>query len=114
MDEVAGLPKKLAKERKQNPNVVQPEQPALSELIMNIATTHLSEEVLYRTPQESYDKLLWDEEQAERKQNVVDTVVLGTTTNGNAKKSLVQEWQATRKEDEMNMEEEKRLEASEG
>jgi len=113
LDELAGLPKRFAKERKQNPNVVHPEQPPLSELIMNAATTHLSEEVLYRTPKESYDKLLWEEEQAERKQTVVDTVLFGANV-GNSKKSLVQEWQTSRKEDEMKEREDRRLDGSEG
>ncbi|KAL7543056.1 hypothetical protein ACHAXR_012348 [Thalassiosira sp. AJA248-18] len=108
LDEFAGLPKKLAKEMKQNPNAVQLPQPLLSELIMDAATTHLSEEVLYRTPKESYEKLLWEEEQAERRKTVVDTVVL----NGSTKKSLVQEWQTSRKEDEMNEEEERRIDVS--
>lgn len=122
LDEIAGLPKKFDRERKQNPNVEQPGQPPLSELIMNVATTHLSEEVLYRSPEESYDKLLWDEEQAERRRTVVDTVVFnGSTTKGsnnddggNANKSLVQEWQTSRKEDEMNEREERSLGVTEG
>lgn len=37
-------------------------QPPLSEMIMDIAVTALSEEVFYRSPKEKYDKLLWDEE----------------------------------------------------
>jgi len=106
LDDMAGLPKKFAKELKQNPNLVQAEQPPLSELIMDIATTHLSEEVLYRSPKESYDKVLWDEEQAERKRTVVDTVIFGNGVEGddkeNAQRSLVQEWQTSRKADELN------------
>jgi len=110
LDEIAGRPKKWDRERKHNPNAAPPEeQLPLSELIMNAATTHLSEEALYRTPAESYDKLLWEEEQAERKRTVVDTVIM----NGDRapKKSLVQEWQTSRKEDERN---EKRLGVNEG
>jgi len=110
LDEMAGWPKKFAKEMKQNPNFVQPAQPPLSELIMDIATTHLSEEALYRSPKESFDKLLWDEEQAERKRSVIDTVVFSSGTKGvsneNVNKSLVQEWQTSRKEDELNEREE--------
>ena len=105
LDEFAGIPKKLEKERKQNPNAIQDIQPPISELIMNAATTHLSEEVLYRTPQESWDKMIYDNEQAELKRNVVSTVILNgidTNNGGNTTKSLVQEWQTSRKEDEMN------------
>jgi len=116
LDDMAGLPKKRAMELKQNPNLVQDEQPPLSELIMNIATTHLREEVLYRSPKESFDKLLWDEEQAERKRNVVSTVVLGAgkkgDDEGNVQKSLVQEWQSSRKADELNERAERKLEAN--
>ena len=108
---MAGLPKKLAKQLKQDPNLAQPTQPLLSELIMDIATKHLSEEVLYRSPKESFDKLLWDEEQAELKRTVVDTVVFGQNSVSNAKKSLVQEWQTSRKEDELK---ERKLDLSEG
>ena len=67
---------------------------------MNAATTHLSEEALYRSPEESYEKMLWDEEQAERKKNVVGTVIMngGAQDGNNSTKTLVQEWQSSRKE----------------
>ena len=101
LDEYAGIPKKLERELKQHPDAVQETQTPISDLIMNAATTHLSEEVLYRSPEESWDKLLWDEEQAERKRSVVDTVILnGGGGSVNASNSLVQEWQISRKEDE--------------
>ena len=49
--------------------------------------------MLYRSPKESFPKLLCDEEQAERKQTVVDTVVFGGgaegNDDGNVKKSSV-------------------------
>ena len=109
LDDIAGLPKKMIKD----PELFA-QQPSLSELIMNAATTHLSEEVLYRTSKESYEKLLWEEEEAERKRTVVDTVVFGGSAKSNAntndgdndKKSVIQEWQQTRKEDELRNEEE--------
>ena len=112
LDEYAGIPKKLERERKQNPNAIQVDQPPISELIMNAATTHLSEEVLYRSPEESYEKMLWDEEQAEQKKNVVGTVIMngGAQGGSNSTKSLVQEWQLSRKkEDERKEREETRL-----
>jgi len=94
LDEIAGLPKKLMKE---DPKLME-SQPPLSELIMDAATKHLSEEVLYRTPKESYEKILWDEEQAEKRLLFVAT---GGETQVKEKQSFVQEWQQTRKEDEM-------------
>jgi tRNA-dihydrouridine synthase A len=74
-------------------------QPALSELILNAATTYLSEEVLYRSPKESYEKMLYDEEQAERKQNGMGLVILDVDGQHESV-SLVQEWQSSRKETE--------------
>ena len=114
LDEYAGIPKKLERERKQNPNAIQADQPPISELIMNAATTHLSEEVLYRSPEESYEKMLWDEEQAERKKNVVGTVIMNGGAQGdvNSTKTLVQEWQSSRKEEERKEREETRLDIS--
>ena len=114
LDEYAGIPKKLERERKQNPNAVQADQPPISELIMNAATTHLSEEVLYRSPEESFEKMIWEEEQAERRRNVVGTVIMngGAQSDSNSTKTLVQEWQSSRKEDERKEREEKRLDIS--
>ncbi|VEU39952.1 unnamed protein product [Pseudo-nitzschia multistriata] len=56
LDEIGGMPKKLLREGK---NLA--DQPPLSELILNAAHTHLSEEVLLRTPEESYERKLYDE-----------------------------------------------------
>jgi len=68
LDKIAGLPKKLFKERQLNPNIEQlPQQPPLSELILD-AASHLSEEVLYRTPEESYAKIIWEEENKKKKE----------------------------------------------
>jgi hypothetical protein len=88
------------------------EGPPLSELILQAATSHLSEEVLYRSPRESYDKSSYEEDRAERKRNVVTTVVLGgcgaedVENNGSndehrGGKTLIREWQASRKELEL-------------
>lgn len=98
LDEIAGLPKKLMKE---DPKLFE-SQPPLSELIMDAATKHLSEEALYRTPKESYEKILWDEEKAEKRLLFVPT---GGDSDVNEqaeeKQSFVQQWQQSRKEDEM-------------
>ena len=64
LDEVAGLPKKHLRELQQNPNARPQTQPKLSELILDAATKHLSEDALYRSPEESYEM---QELQAERK-----------------------------------------------
>lgn len=53
LDEIAGLPKA----RKGDLQGL----PPLSELIMNVAVKHLSEEALLRSPQESYERVLWEE-----------------------------------------------------
>ena len=87
LDEINRLPQK---------EVERQSQPALSELILNAATTHLSEEVLLRSPSESYEKMLFDEEQAERKRNLGTLLFVGDGQES----SLVQEWQLSRKEAE--------------
>jgi tRNA-dihydrouridine synthase A len=97
LDEIAGLPKKLMKE---DSNWMQ-SQPPLSELILEAATKHLSEEVLYRTPKESYEKILWDEEQAEKRMLFVAAGGSDGKPQAEEKKSFVQEWQQSRKEDEL-------------
>ena len=96
LDEIAGLPKKLSKN---DPNWME-SQPPLSELILDAATKHLSEEVLYRTPKESYEKILWDEEQAEKRRKLFVSTSNGGENKGEEKPSFVQEWQQTRKENE--------------
>jgi hypothetical protein len=48
LDEIAGLPKKLAAQGKTIEG-----QPPISELTLEVAYKHLSEEVLLRTPEES-------------------------------------------------------------
>ena len=61
LDEIAGLPKKLQSQGKSLAD-----QPPLSTLILEAARTHLSEETLLRSPQESYDRVLWE---ASKQQN---------------------------------------------
>ena len=52
LDEIAGMPKKLMQQGKSMEG-----QPAISELIMNAALDNISEEVLLRSPEESYERL---------------------------------------------------------
>ena len=90
LDEIAGIPKQLQSEGKSLEG-----QPRISELILNAAHTHLSEEVLLRTPEESYERELYEEAK------VSQTVVGGISSRPNA----IAEWQADRrrKQDEGSM-----------
>lgn len=83
LDEIAGLPKKLAAEGKSLDG-----QPPLSEMIMNCALQNLGEEVLLRTPAESYERLLWDEKKRQ--------------SNGTSRSASIMAWQSSRKEEERN------------
>lgn len=83
LDEIAGLPKKLQSQG----TSLAAGQPPLSELILSTAMKHLSEETLLRTPQESYERMLWEEEKRKLK-------------NTGERSSSVNEWQARRKEEE--------------
>jgi tRNA-dihydrouridine synthase A len=81
LDQFAGIPKKLKAEGKSLEG-----QPPISELIMNAAYSHLSEESLLRSPEESYERKLYDE----RKR-----------LNG-SRSEAVSQWQSLRKEEESN------------
>jgi len=85
LDEIAGMPKKLMQQGKSLEGT-----PPLSELILNAAMEHLSEETLLRTPEESYERVLLEEEKR----------------NGIGRSQTLSEWQTRRK-----MEEEESMEA---
>jgi hypothetical protein len=57
-------------------------------MILNCALESLSEEVLLRTPAESYERLLWDEKKRQ--------------ANGTSRSVSVMAWQSSRKEEERN------------
>lgn len=78
LDEVAGLPKKLFLQGKSLDGL-----PPVSEMIMDCAMKHLSEETLLRTPEESYERAIW----AEAKRQ----------SNGGRSASVVA-WQSNRKD----------------
>jgi len=80
LDKIGGLPKRLHLEGKSLAG-----QPPLSELILNAAHTHLSEEVLLRSPEESYERKLYNE----RKSAV-----------GTVRSSAVVDWQLQRARDQ--------------
>jgi len=61
LDEIAGRPKKLVAQGKTLLG-----EPPLSVLIINAALETLSEEVLLSTPDEHYEKLLWEKEATKR------------------------------------------------
>ena len=83
LDQVGGLPKKLMKEGKSLDG-----QPPISELILNCAYEHLSEEVLLRTPEESYERKLHAETKQRNRGHDV------------GRSQAVEEWQTRRKQDE--------------
>lgn len=58
LDEIAGLPKKQARMAKNGGNIEGMTNVPISELIMNAALDNLSEEVLLRSPEESYERLV--------------------------------------------------------
>jgi tRNA-dihydrouridine synthase A len=84
LDEIAAMPKKLLKEGKSVAN-----QPPISEQIVNAALECLSEETLLRTPEESYERFLWQQQKPN-----------GSTSAT----SLVTQWQAERKLEEARQE----------
>ena len=86
LDEIGGRPKKLASQGKS-----WRDEPPLSELILEAATQHLSEEILLRTPEESYERILWEEERQRAK---------AAGSSDGVASSVVADWQKSRKEEE--------------
>lgn len=91
LDEIAGRPKRLRAQGQSWKG-----EPPLSELILNAALEHLSEETLLRTPEESYERILWEEQRRQSE----------TTANGAAgdaamirsgRSASIDEWQKARK-----------------
>jgi tRNA-dihydrouridine synthase A len=86
LDEIARIPKQLKLQGKTLCS-----QPPISELIMNAAMTHLSEETLLRSPEESYERIIYDER-------------MRIANNGCSRTSRslsIDEWQELRKQDEI-------------
>lgn len=98
LDEIAGIPKQIMKQQTHGITVKEAmqDQLPLSELIMEAATKHLSEEALYRSPKESYEKMLWEYAQMDKQHTFFNATSAGCTTN------VIQEWQNARKDDEMS------------
>lgn len=105
LDEIAGLPKQIMKQQTlsngkgSNIREAMQGQPPLSELIMEAATTHLSEEALYRSPKESYEKMIYEYEQMGHQRH---TFYVNSTYSGNATRDVINEWQEYRKTEGAN------------
>lgn len=88
LDQIAGIPKKMQAEGKTLEG-----QPPISELIMNAAHEHLSEETLLRSPDESYERTLHEEMKR-----------LGGNDGVYIRSDAVSQWQMQRKEQEEELE----------
>ncbi|CAJ1969138.1 unnamed protein product [Cylindrotheca closterium] len=88
LDQIAGIPKKMKAEGKTIEG-----QPPVSELILNAAYEHLSEETLLRSPEESYERKLHEEMNR-----------LGSIDGMNTRSNAVAQWQTQRKEEEEELE----------
>lgn len=85
LDEIAGMPKKLMQQGKSMEG-----QPAISELIMNAALDNISEEVLLRSPEESYERLYGNV-------NGYGNAGVGSTASSS---QVIRDWQHDRKVEE--------------
>ena len=85
LDEIAGMPKKLMQQGKSMEG-----QPAISELIMNAALDNISEEVLLRSPEESYERLYGNV-------NGYGNAGVGSTASSS---QVIRDWQNDRKVEE--------------
>jgi tRNA-dihydrouridine synthase A len=79
LDEIAGIPKKLHSEGKSLGGL-----PPLSEMLLEAAHAHLSEEVLLRTPEESHERKVFEERKVAGK-----SIAL-------RRSSAIAEWQSNR------------------
>jgi len=86
LDEIAARPKQLQAQGKSCE-----QEPPLSELLLNAALEHLSEETLLRTPQESYERVLWEE----RKRH--QSASCGAGEARMVRSPSIDEWQKARK-----------------
>eukprot|EP00559_Dactyliosolen_fragilissimus_P008606 CAMPEP_0184872400 /NCGR_PEP_ID=MMETSP0580-20130426/41270_1 /TAXON_ID=1118495 /ORGANISM="Dactyliosolen fragilissimus" /LENGTH=655 /DNA_ID=CAMNT_0027375197 /DNA_START=716 /DNA_END=2683 /DNA_ORIENTATION=+ len=106
LDAIAAMPKQdFQMNLNQNQNQNQDNKhcvqtPPISELIMNAAMEHLSDDVLYRSPMESYDRFLWEEERRKEKKVVVAHSLSSSSSSSSSTSQIVTEWQSLRKEEE--------------
>lgn len=83
LDEIGGLPKKYRLEGKSLEGL-----PPVSAMILEAAHTHLSEEVLLRTPEESYERKLFEERKV-----AGNSIFVGRS-------SAIAEWQSNRNKED--------------
>jgi len=107
LDRVGGLPKQFVK--KGLP--LDYDTTTLSEYIMNAASEYLKDEILMRSPMESYERTREMEERAERKKlgiedpktfltnTKINTKDASNSSNNDTKSFIAQEWQVMREED---------------
>ncbi len=88
LDEIASLPKKLATGKSTGSLMNVP----VSELIMNAALDNLSEEILLRTPEESYERLL------DASRNRVEG-----SSMAQSQSQIISEWQESRKNESLEV-----------
>ena len=88
LDDIAKIPK-----QRHSQGLTMEGQPPISELIINAAYENLSEEVLLRTPEESYERILLAEVKKKKQQITVPGGIQHSTTS-----EAVAEWNTERKE----------------
>jgi tRNA-dihydrouridine synthase A len=91
LDEIASRTKRL--HQQQHRHQSQRLDPPLSELLLEAAQKHLSQETLLRTPRESYEMRLWQDRKDREGTGVVSTGSISSTTLSNN----IAEWQLERK-----------------
>jgi tRNA-dihydrouridine synthase A len=95
LDEIASQTKRMHQQQQQHQSHRM--DPLLSELLLEVAQKHLSQETLLRTPRESYEMRLWQDRKDRDTTGVVRTSssISGTTLSNN-----IAEWQLERKSGE--------------
>ena len=96
LDEITKLPKHLKRLGKTISG-----QPPISELIINAAIDHLSEETLLRSPEESYERVLHEERKQQTNSFTIHSTTSSNYTSTSGRSATVDEWQQLRKIEEL-------------
>ena len=96
LDEIASRTKRLQQQQQQHQSRTDRLDPPLSELLLEAAQKHLSEETLLRTPLESYEIRVWQEQKDRGTTGVLSTSTSSSSTLSNN----IAEWQQERKRGE--------------
>jgi tRNA-dihydrouridine synthase A len=94
LDEIASQTKRLHQQQHHQSHRM---DPPLSELLLEAAQKHLSEETRLRTPRESYEMRLWQDRKDREGAGVVST---GSSSSSATLSSNIAEWQLERKSGE--------------